>query len=105
MIRYWCQSSALSHRIVNHIPHHAMGNCCFDWPIHRYRNRATASIRTTNASTNAGDAKVVPKNWYLCFAEATNYCFDIVDVLSSFGSIEQDVMPMRGIEVFNRFQV
>ena len=90
--------------IVNHIPGHAIGHRAVAWAIHADGLRATASEWAFDPTSHTRDGEVVPDNWYASFAHVSNNRFYVLELKLLFGTVQKDVMPVRGIKILDGFE-
>ena len=62
----------------------------------------TASIGSRDAPAYASQTEVVTKHRNARFAQAANHGFDVFDLLWTLRTVEQNVVPVRGIDVLDR---
>ncbi len=94
-----------SGRVVDHVPDHSVRNGnIFGGAIHAEGDGVSASERGGYAAADAGQAEVVAQNRNAGFAHAANDCFDLFDLLRALRAVEKNVVPVCGVEIFDRGQ-
>ena len=90
--------------VVDHVPDRAGGDGRVDGAIHADRLRAAAGKGPTHAAADAGDGEVVPEGADSGLAHGPEDGLDVANVESTLGPIEQDVVPVGGIEILDGFE-
>src|ERR1700679_50914 len=91
--------------IVDHIPDHSIWNRhVFGGTIHSYGDGVTTAKRSGHAAANTGEAEVVAEHWNASVAHAANDGLHFLDLLRTLWTIEQNVVPVRGVKVLDRGQ-
>ena len=90
-------------RIVNHVPRHAPRHRFVERPVHADGFGLAACERAFDAAGDSGDRKVVAEDRNAGAADVANDRFEILKLLALLWTVEQHVVPMGGIEVFDRF--
>src|SRR4051794_12051479 len=98
-------SAAWSVSIVNHVPRHPARHGCVERAGHADRRGLAASERAFHSSADARNAEVVADDRNAGLADAADDGFDVFQLLALARPIEQDVVPMGWIEVFDGFQL
>ena len=94
-----------SGRVINHVPDHSVRNRnIFGGAIHSESDGVSASERGGDAAADPGQAEVVAQNWNAGFAHAANDCFNLFDLLRALRAVQKNVVPVCGIEIFDRRQ-
>ena len=91
--------------VVNHVPDHAVGHREVVGALHADRGGAAARVGAGGAAGDAGEAEIVTQRGDARLAQAPDDRLDVLDVLGAPGAVEQDVMPVGGIEVLDRLQL
>ena len=92
-------------RIDDHVPSHAVEHGGIVRALHADRGRLAAGIVARGAAGDAGDAEIVAENRDARLPDAADDGFDVFDVAGALRAIEEDVVPVGGIEVFDGLQL
>ncbi len=90
--------------IVNHIPGHAAWHRLVERAFHADRFSLATGEATFHAPRHSGDGKVVADDGNSCSAHGADHRFQVFQLGGFFRTVEQHIVPMRGIEIFDRFQ-
>jgi hypothetical protein len=83
------------------VPDGAEGEGVVHGAVHADGEGATPGPGFGDASGDAGDAEVIAEDGDAGFAHVTKNGFDVFDVLGSARSIDEDVVPVGGVEVLD----
>ena len=92
-------------RPVAHVPHHAVRNRLArvnGTRVERHRHRAAAGKRAARPAPHAGDAEVVADGRHAGTAGGADRLLDHFDLRQLVRPVEQDVEPLRRVEVLDR---
>src|SRR5580704_3892009 len=93
----WCVA------VIDHVPDRAIRNGhVFGGTVHAQSDCMAASQRGSYAAADTGKTEVVPEYWNTGFAETANNGLHVFDLLRALRTVEQNIVPMRGIEVLDR---
>src|SRR5579862_8792813 len=91
--------------VDDHVPDLAIRDRRVDRAIHADRFRTAAGEGSAGAAGNSGDGEVVAHGADARFAHGAQYGVDIAHVLGTPRTVEQNVVPVRGVEVLNAFEL
>ena len=99
------QSTGRCARVVNHVPNHSIRNGdILGGSIHSHCDRTAAPQRPADPATNAGQAEVVSEHRDSGLSHPPNNCPDLFDLLRTLRAVQQNVMPVRGVEILDGCQ-
>lgn len=87
--------------VNDHVPDGAEGEGLVDGAVHADGEGAAPGPGAGDASRDAGDAEVVAEDGDAGFAHVTKDGFDVFDVLGAAGAVDEDVVPVGGVEVLD----
>ena len=89
--------------VIDHVPDRSVRNGhFFGGTIHSQCYRASTTERSSDASAHPRQTEVVAEHWNSRFAEAANDGLNFFDLLRALRAVKQDIVPVRGVEVFDR---
>ena len=91
--------------VDDHVPGHAAGHRRVERAVHADGRRAAARERPGHAAAHAGDAEVVAEHRNAGLADAADDRLAVFEVLALLRAVEQHVVPVGRIEVFDRFEL
>ena len=91
--------------VVDHVPYHAVWNrYIFGGTVHAEGDCMAATERRGHAAADARQTEVVAEHGNAGFTKAANDGLHFFDLLRALRTIEKNVVPVRGIKVFDRRQ-
>ena len=97
------QSASGCVAVVDHVPDHAVRDGhVFGGTVHAEGDRVAAPEWGGYAAAYSGQTEVVAEYRNSGFAEAANNGLHFLDLLRTLRTIEQNVVPVRGIEILDR---
>ena len=90
--------------VVPHVPHHALlnrGGVDLRNAVHDDALGVAAGGAAGHAAGHAGEREVVADDGDAGFADIADHLFDLFDLLCALRAIQEDVVPVRGIEVLD----
>ena len=91
--------------VVDHVPDHAVGNRRIDRPFHSDRDRAASRERAAGPPGDSRQAEVVAEDRNPSAPDIADQLFQILQLLLLFGPVEQHIVPVRGVEILECFQL
>ena len=88
-------------RVDDHVPDGAEGEGVVDGAVHADGEGAAPGPGAGDAARDAGDAEVVAEHGDAGFAHVAKDGFDVFDVLGAARAIDEDVVPVGGVEVLD----
>ena len=99
------QISSGSLRVVNHIPDRPIRDGhIFRRAVHPQSNRVAPALPRGHAPAHSGQTEVVSQHRNARVSQPPNECFYFFDLLRALRAIQQNVVPVRRIDIFNRSQ-
>src|ERR1700722_171022 len=90
--------------VIDHVPNRSVRNGCVNGAVHAHRSRSSAGERPLSAAADPGNAEVISEDTYFCLAHSAKNRMHILNMKRAPGAVEQNVVPVRRIEIFDGFK-
>src|SRR5579872_293091 len=91
--------------LVHHVPNHPSGNRhILGRTIHAERNRPSAPKWRSHTPAYASKTEVIAEHGNTRFAKPPNNSLNFLDLLRTSRTVEQNIVPVRWIKIFDRSQ-
>ena len=88
--------------IIDHVPDHPVGDRFVIRAVHADDFRAAAAVGALDAPRDSSEREVVSHHRDADLADGADKGFDFLELFGLFRSVEKHIVPMGGIEVFDR---
>ncbi|OPZ75082.1 MAG: hypothetical protein BWY82_00422 [Verrucomicrobia bacterium ADurb.Bin474] len=91
--------------IIDHVPNHPVWHRKIVWAIGSNHRSTTPSARQCHPPCDPGETEIVSHDRNPSSAHPTNNGLHVFDVLRTLRSIQQDIMPMSRVKIFDCLQL